>query len=184
MKNAARVCKTKFLFFVGLFNALRTCNKCFVLWRILATWRQKKTRKKGWRIQQRAFGEFSLKDRHILRKNKKTKARSCQIWTVFLQVARTRQDSKKDLLVHKDSRHLLLINAEDISQCTYLRNLRKKKKKPMLNSLLFSKKNLFLLPLYHAPSSPYRSPKPVFLFFFSKCQMLHHCLESQGGIKH
>jgi hypothetical protein len=36
------------------------------------------------------------------------------------------QDSKKDLLVHQDSGHLLLINAEDPSQCTYLRNLKKK----------------------------------------------------------
>jgi hypothetical protein len=36
------------------------------------------------------------------------------------------QDFKKDLLVHQDSRHLLLINAEDPSQCTYLRNLKKK----------------------------------------------------------
>jgi hypothetical protein len=43
-----------------------------------------------------------------------------------LEVARTRQDSKKDLLVLQDSRHLLLINAENPSQCTYLRNLKKK----------------------------------------------------------
>ncbi len=48
---------------------------------------------------------------------------------MFLQVARTRQDSKKDLLVHQNNRHLLLINAEDPSQCTYLRNLKKKKRK-------------------------------------------------------
>jgi hypothetical protein len=33
------------------------------------------------------------------------------------------------MLVPKDNRHLLLINAEDPSQCTYLRNLEKKKKK-------------------------------------------------------
>jgi hypothetical protein len=31
----------------------------------------------------------------------------------------------KDLLVHQDSRHLLLISAEAPSQCTYLRNLKK-----------------------------------------------------------
>jgi hypothetical protein len=43
-----------------------------------------------------------------------------------LEVARTWQDSKKDLLVHEDSSHLWLINAEDPSQCTYLRNLKKK----------------------------------------------------------
>jgi hypothetical protein len=51
-----------------------------------------------------------------------------------LEVARFRQcalvvrqnyaDSKKDLLVHQDSPHLLLINAEDPTQCIYLRNLR------------------------------------------------------------
>jgi len=35
---------------------------------------------------------------------------------------------KKDLLVHQDSRQfLLLISAEDPSQCTYLRNLKEKK---------------------------------------------------------
>ncbi len=45
---------------------------------------------------------------------------------MFVQVGRTRQDSQKDLLVHQDSRHLLLINAEDPSQGTYLRNLKKK----------------------------------------------------------
>jgi len=43
-----------------------------------------------------------------------------------LQVARTGQDSKKYIIVHQDSCHLLLINAEDPSQCTYLRNLAKK----------------------------------------------------------
>jgi hypothetical protein len=40
-------------------------------------------------------------------------------------VSSTRQDSKKDLMVHEGSRHLLLINAEDPSQCTYLRNVKK-----------------------------------------------------------
>jgi hypothetical protein len=37
----------------------------------------------------------------------------------------------KDLLVHQDSRHLLLISAEDPSQCTYLRNLKKKTAVPV-----------------------------------------------------
>ncbi len=32
---------------------------------------------------------------------------------VFLQVVRTKQDSKKDLLIHQVNRHLLLINVED-----------------------------------------------------------------------
>jgi hypothetical protein len=36
---------------------------------------------------------------------------------------------KKDLLVHQDSRHLLLISAEDPSHCTYFFILKKKKKK-------------------------------------------------------
>jgi len=35
------------------------------------------------------------------------------------------QDSKKSLLDHQDSRHFLLINAEDPRQYTYLRNLKK-----------------------------------------------------------
>jgi hypothetical protein len=52
--------------------------------------------------------------------------KNLEVASVFLEVARTRQDSKKDLPVHQDSRHLLLINAEDPSQCTYLRNLKKK----------------------------------------------------------
>jgi hypothetical protein len=41
-------------------------------------------------------------------------------------VARTRQDSQKGLLVHQDSHHLLLLNAKDPRQYTYLRNLKKK----------------------------------------------------------
>jgi hypothetical protein len=47
--------------------------------------------------------------------------------SLFLSVARTRQDSKKDLLVHHDTRHLLLLlsNAEGPTQCTYFRNLKK-----------------------------------------------------------
>jgi hypothetical protein len=105
------------------------------------------------------LGIFFKESPYLEGKNKK-KARSCQSWTVFLQVAKTRQDSKKDLLVHQDSRHLLPINAEGISQCTYLRNLRKKK--PFLNLLLFFKKNLFLLPLYRVPSSRHTGPPNQF----------------------
>jgi hypothetical protein len=42
---------------------------------------------------------------------------------VLLQVARTRQDSKKDLLVHQDSRHLLLTSLNPVPNaqvCVYL----------------------------------------------------------------
>jgi hypothetical protein len=35
-----------------------------------------------------------------------------------LEVAKTKQDSKKNLLVHQDSRYLLLINVEDPCQYT------------------------------------------------------------------
>jgi hypothetical protein len=42
-----------------------------------------------------------------------------------MYVAKTRQDSKKDLLVHYDNCHLLLINIGDPSQCTYLKKLKK-----------------------------------------------------------
>jgi len=47
--------------------------------------------------------------------------------TLFLLVVRTRQDSKKDLLVHHDTRHLLLLlsNVEGPTHCTYFRNLKK-----------------------------------------------------------
>jgi len=64
------------------------------MWRIFATWRQKES-----------AGESNKGIFEILRKTIR------QISTQkHLEVARTRQDSKKDLLVHQDSRHLLLIN--------------------------------------------------------------------------
>ncbi len=72
----------------------------FFIFFILANFRnlqtQKKRKEEG-RIQQRDFWDLNKQIRHIL--TKKT-----------LEVARTRQDSKKDLLVPQDSRHLLLIN--------------------------------------------------------------------------
>ncbi len=60
------------------------------------------------------IGNFTKNIRHILRRKK---ARSRQIYTVcYCMVARTRLDSKKDLLVQRDTGHLLLITAEDPSQ--------------------------------------------------------------------
>ncbi len=49
------------------------------------------------------------------KKKKKEAKKSPDLGSVFLLVARTRQDSKKDLH-HQYGRHLLLINAEDLSQ--------------------------------------------------------------------
>ncbi len=45
---------------------------------------------------------------------------------VFHDVAIIRQKFKKDLQVHQDNHHLLLINVEDPRQYTNLRNLKKK----------------------------------------------------------
>jgi len=41
--------------------------------------------------------------------------KSLNLDNMFLQVVKTRKDSKKNLLVHQYSRHLLLINVEDPS---------------------------------------------------------------------
>jgi hypothetical protein len=80
-------------------------------------------KKLGWRIQQRGFLRLLKTNSPYLDPKNKLK-KSPDLDSVFLWVARTRQDSKKDLLLHHDSRHLLSINAEDHSQCTYLRNLK------------------------------------------------------------
>jgi hypothetical protein len=45
-----------------------------------------------------------------------------------MYVVKIKQDSKNDRLVNQETCHLLLINAKDPSQCTYLKNLKKKKK--------------------------------------------------------
>ncbi len=45
---------------------------------------------------------------------------------MFHCVAKIREDSKKDLLIHQDNCHLLLINVEYPHQYTYLRDLKKK----------------------------------------------------------
>jgi len=61
------------------------------------------------------------------------------------------QDLKKDLLAHQDSRHLLLINAEDPSQCTYLRNLKKKKHRWQLLGPMIMVHNSFKFYPIHNP---------------------------------
>ncbi len=60
---------------------------------------------------------------HILRKKS---WKLLDLDNVFHEVGNIRQDSKKDLLVHSDIHHLLLINSQDPCQYTYLRNLKKK----------------------------------------------------------
>ncbi len=146
--------------FIGVFNVLSQWYqlKCF-MWRVTASERAAressmlKAPQKGFFCegfspfgdQKKKAGESNkgnfeifFKNRHILReKNQKSPA----LDSVLLQVARIKQDSKKDLLVHQDSRHLLLINAEDPSQCTYLRNLKKKTLPPRASDSLARCKN-------------------------------------------
>jgi hypothetical protein len=70
---------------------------CFFFWgRTLATWQQKKKANPT-----KGFLRFKKKSPYLDKKS--------------LEVARARQDSKTDLLVHQDSHHFLLINAEDPS---------------------------------------------------------------------
>jgi hypothetical protein len=96
-----------------------------------------------------------------------------------LEVARTKQDSKKDLPVHQDSRHLLLVNTEDGSSPVHLleefaTKKKRKKKKPDLArfgyrpDMKVEKRNRILLYSWLLTGTYYKSLVIWKPFFFSK----------------
>jgi hypothetical protein len=85
---------------------------------MFATWRQKK----GLANPTKGFLRFKKKNSPHLEEKKLEVARFRKCVPLGCQ---NYAGSQKNLLVHQDSHHLLLINAEDPCHYTYLRNLKK-----------------------------------------------------------